>query len=140
MKIADFGVSKQRRLDASLAPNTVYVGTIGYAAPEQLAIGRLPDSPSQGFEADIWSVGIIAFKVLTGVLPFADAPTLSKYAFGEFQLPVNLLQVNNVSENSQDFIRHVLNVEPQKRRVAGGPLSHPWMQTMDISKVDRSLV
>ena len=63
VKLIDFGSS----LAASTAedsPNTIPAGTADYAAPEHL-LGTKPSSLS-----DIFSLGVIAYEMLTGYLPY----------------------------------------------------------------------
>lgn len=133
VKIADFGVSKERHL-ASISPNTFYVGTLGYAAPEQLAVGKLPDSSVHGNEADLWSVGIITFRILTGKLPFLDTQALSRYTFGKIQFPVDHLDSVNASRNAERFIRGLLVFQPHERMSARASLAHPWMGSRAVSE------
>ncbi|CAH0036428.1 unnamed protein product [Clonostachys rhizophaga] len=133
VKIADFGVSKERHL-ASISPNTFYVGTLGYAAPEQLAVGKLPDSSVHGNEADLWSVGIITFRILTGKLPFLDTQALSRYTFGKIQFPVDQLDSVNASRNAERFIRGLLVFQPHERMSARASLAHPWMGSRNASE------
>ncbi|CAH0047031.1 unnamed protein product [Clonostachys solani] len=133
VKIADFGVSKERHL-ASISPNTFYVGTLGYAAPEQLAVGKLPDSSVHGNEADLWSVGIITFRILTGKLPFLDTQALSRYTFGKIQFPVDQLDSVNASRNAERFIRGLLVFQPHERMSARASLAHPWMGSRAASE------
>lgn len=75
IKVVDFGVSKN--LLASDGLNTVAGGMVGspaYMSPEQAAAG------SRGpvdHRADIWSLGVLLFEMLTGVRPLqGDANTI----------------------------------------------------------------
>ena len=68
IKIMDFGVAHARR-DAHSASEGYIVGTPAYMAPEQ-ALGE-----DVGEAADVYSVGVMFYRVLTGALPFdADTP------------------------------------------------------------------
>ena len=71
-KLLDFGMSKM--LDATWGEATqsgVLVGTPYYMSPEQ-AEGR----SDQGAACDVWSMGVILYRCLSGELPFvADSPT-----------------------------------------------------------------
>jgi serine/threonine protein kinase/tetratricopeptide (TPR) repeat protein len=73
-KLLDFGIAKQVSLDtteetvATLAEATlpgVFLGTPSYASPEQFR-GQPVDT-----RADLYSMGVILFEMLTGQLPFA---------------------------------------------------------------------
>src|SRR6187551_883170 len=70
IKIVDFGVSKQlsgRRLRAQTNPGES-VGSPQYMSPEQIT------SPSEvDARTDIWSLGVVMYELLTGVLPFRGA-------------------------------------------------------------------
>ncbi len=67
-KILDFGVAKLRErlaLDSATTSEGVAIGTPFYMSPEQAAGERLLDN-----RADLYSVGIILYRLLTGELPF----------------------------------------------------------------------
>src|SRR5262249_53937529 len=70
-KLIDFGVSKvldaQQRRDKTGAGTAV--GTPRYMAPEQIAGDDAVDA-----RADIWSIGVVLYELLSGKCPFA-APT-----------------------------------------------------------------
>ncbi|HEU0189845.1 MAG TPA: serine/threonine-protein kinase [Mycobacterium sp.] len=65
--LTDFGIA--RRLDDArgLTQTNVAVGTVDYAAPEQLTGGPLDG------RADQYSLAMTAFQLLTGVSPFRDS-------------------------------------------------------------------
>ncbi len=68
VKIADFGISRMLGTDPtspSVGPDgTQAAGTPGYMAPEQKAAPRTADS-----RADIYSLGVVFYEMLTGELP-----------------------------------------------------------------------
>ena len=70
VKVLDFGIAKALRPTPTLADNHLtatgaLLGSPCHMSPEQ-AEGRTVDHRS-----DLWSMGVIAFECLTGVLPFA---------------------------------------------------------------------
>ncbi|MCG6907775.1 MAG: protein kinase [Desulfobacteraceae bacterium] len=65
-KICDFGLSKLRG-ETFAGPQQLKVGSPWYAAPEQEA-----DPNAAGFSADVFSAGVMFYRMLTGVLPMAE--------------------------------------------------------------------
>ncbi|WP_437547274.1 serine/threonine-protein kinase [Sorangium sp. So ce367] len=78
-KILDFGISKL--LGEELTRTDVALGTPSYMAPEQMTSARSVDA-----RADIWALGVILYKLVTGTVPFrASTPSElgMKVLFGE---------------------------------------------------------
>jgi serine/threonine protein kinase len=72
-KIVDFGLANLSRPadETRLTGEKQFLGTVGYAPPEQLR-GAAVDA-----RADIYSLGVMVFEMLTGQLPFEGADLLS---------------------------------------------------------------
>src|SRR5689334_22967704 len=65
VKVVDFGIAKAMNVEAQKVTRTgLIVGTPEYMSPEQIA-----GDPLDG-RSDIYSLGLVAFNILTGRLPF----------------------------------------------------------------------
>jgi serine/threonine protein kinase len=65
-KVLDFGIAKRVQVDLpSQAATGAMLGTPAYMSPEQVQAGRSVD-----YRSDLWAVAVIAFRCITGVLPF----------------------------------------------------------------------
>src|SRR5205809_6581377 len=65
--VMDFGLAKERRADPAIAKLTatgIILGTPEFMSPEQIR-GRPLDARS-----DIYALGVVAFEMFTGKLPF----------------------------------------------------------------------
>src|SRR4051812_4743320 len=68
VKLLDFGIAKAwREPDLDLTSTGVSVGTPNYMSPEQLMSSKHVDHRS-----DLWSVAVLAYRMVTGQLPFAS--------------------------------------------------------------------
>jgi tetratricopeptide (TPR) repeat protein len=147
VKVLDFGVARDMpdAIDNALAARTTatgFVGTIGYAAPEQ-CFGNAVDA-----RADIFSLGVVLFEMLTGRLPFAaaDTPSLVREMLSDHPPHVRAL-IPTVPGELDGLITRMLAADPAKRpasarevrdalralapteRVTGvstKPVRHPW--------------
>ncbi len=67
--LADFGIAKMSG-DANLTRESRAIGTVAYIAPERLGKGTAAPGPA----ADQYSLGVVAYLMLTGKEPFAGTP------------------------------------------------------------------
>ncbi len=75
VKILDFGISKWSLPDSDLGEGTetgIILGSPKYMSPEQIFASSKVDA-----RADVWSLGAIAYEMLTGRPPF-DLPTFAQ--------------------------------------------------------------
>ncbi|KAJ3720435.1 hypothetical protein C8R42DRAFT_670720 [Lentinula raphanica] len=115
VKLGDFGFT--REFERGVLMDT-YCGTTGYASPEMLQGKKY-----LGAEVDIWSLGVILYVLLTGMLPFDDDDEQimrDKVILGEFEDPEWL------SEDARDLIQNILQKEPSQRLTIPQILEHPW--------------
>lgn len=98
VKIADFGIAKMLSLpgNLSLTGSMDVVGTPLYMAPEQIENPQIVDS-----RADIYSLGVVFYEMLTGELPL-----------GKFQPPSQKLEVDS---RLDEVVIHALEKEPERR-------------------------
>jgi serine/threonine protein kinase len=99
VKITDFGIAKFFGLTAEQAPLTGardVVGTPHYMAPEQIEKPRTVDH-----RADIYSLGVVFYEMLTGELPL-----------GKFAPPSRKVQVD---VRLDEVVLHALEKEPELR-------------------------
>ncbi|KAK4481767.1 hypothetical protein RD792_012678 [Penstemon davidsonii] len=118
LKAIDFGLSDYVKPDERL--NDI-VGSAYYVAPEVL-------HRSYGTEADMWSIGVIAYILLCGSRPFWSrtesgifrAVLKADPSFDEAPWP-------SLSPDAVDFVKRLLNKDYRKRLTAAQALSHPWL-------------
>jgi serine/threonine protein kinase len=112
VKIVDFGIAKVK--DSVVAPSTankVPVGTVLYMSPEQLRGGEGLTSAS-----DIYSMGVIAYEMITGRRPFnpTSAPQLLEmHREGVRINPIDLRP--NLSTEARAILLRALSFDPAAR-------------------------
>ena len=102
LKIADFGTSTNRDIDTL----TYYCGTRAYMAPE-----RIENRQYKGFEADLFSVGVILFCIVHGKFPFNEA----KREDPSYEQLLSKVCQSNSSNEFQDLIKKLLSYESADR-------------------------
>jgi predicted Ser/Thr protein kinase len=99
VKIADFGIAKMLGTESPqerLTGEQQVVGTPNYMAPEQV------EKPaSVDHRADIYSLGVVFYEMLTGELPL-----------GKFQPPSNKVHID---VRLDEIVLHALEKEPERR-------------------------
>ncbi len=136
MKISDFGISK-RIGGTDLRTRT---GTEGYLAPEvygfyppdDLALRGADSGKTFSLAVDIWSMGAIIFRMVTGHIPFKNAGELSRYvSSGTPALADNLM-----GSDCTQLVLEAMDVSPQKRPTAQEALERPWIRDRRPDSLD----
>ncbi len=117
IKIADFGLAKLLRPDAdqfTLTGTRQVLGTMNYMAPEQIETPDVVDH-----RADLYSLGVVFYELLTGELPL-----------GRFSLPSEKSAA--VSNGLDEVVMRTLEKDPNRRyqqasqiKTACESLDHP---------------
>jgi len=111
IKLIDFSMSKQ--LVNTEGKRRTFCGTSPYIAPEVV----LQDNYS-GKSADVWSVGVCLYKMVTGEFPFDKIDATLK---GEFTIPTD------ISTMCKDLIQNILKVNLKERLSLEQMLLHSWL-------------
>jgi serine/threonine protein kinase len=76
----------------------------------------------------MWSVGIIVFLVLVGYLPIMKETQTELFAeirTGKWKF--NLDDWKNISSDARDFVKNLLNVDPEQRWKVDEAIESPWI-------------
>ncbi|CAN6312640.1 unnamed protein product [Urochloa humidicola] len=131
LKVIDFGLSDFVKPDERL--NDI-VGSAYYVAPEVL-------HRSYGTEADMWSIGVIAYILLCGSRPFW-ARTESGIFRAVLKADPNFDEIPwpTLSAEAKDFVRRLLNKDYRKRMTAAQALCHPWIRGTQEVKINLDMI
>uniref|UniRef100_A0A8D2JQE5 non-specific serine/threonine protein kinase n=1 Tax=Sciurus vulgaris TaxID=55149 RepID=A0A8D2JQE5_SCIVU len=115
-KLIDFGLSTRFSPGEKLSR---FWGTLLYSAPE---VARREDY--EGPPADVWSLGVVLYFMLTGSRAFlanTAREVRRRVTEGTYELPPHL------SQGAQSLIREMLTVDLAQRPTLEQVLGHPWL-------------
>ena len=116
-KIVGFGYSSFYESNKLIEGGYV---SLCYACPEII------DETSYNPElADVWSLGVILYVLFCGYLPFSDEDDNKNKILitsGKIDFP------KEMSNKLKDLLRHMLDINPQKRYTFQKILKHPWIK------------
>lgn len=126
IKLIDFGLA--RRYDPNRMLQVMF-GTPDFAAPEVLSYERVTPA------ADMWSVGVICYVLLSGLSPFmgnSDLETMTNVTKAIYDFDDESFEP--ISEEAKDFIAKLLIKDPTKRLKPSECLNHKWLAKTKVGK------
>ncbi|XP_046753441.1 obscurin isoform X9 [Diprion similis] len=127
LKIGDFGLSRRITYGKLM--------TLAYGMPEYVA-PEVANNEGVSYGADMWSLGIITYILLSGISPFRgvnDRETLTKIKEGRWEFDDRW---SHISEDGRDFIRKLLVYQSDGRMDVSTALRHPWLNYADKMPLD----
>jgi serine/threonine protein kinase len=128
IQVCDWGLSAVYRADKGGDMRRTPVGTCGYMAPEVIAGGEY-----NPYAADVWSLGVVLFCMLTGYPPFSVAREgdwwYTRAAAGDWAAFWDSHdRVSRLEPESKKFLSMLLNPQPHGRPSAAAVLQDVWLR------------
>lgn len=117
IKLIDFGMSRHFTRGEDMKEQ---IGTVYTVAPEVLQ-GTYTE------KCDMWSIGVVAFIMLTGKSPFegpTEQDTVDNLCAARYSWPRDC----KASAEAREFVYHLLKVDPHRRWSASRAMIAPFMQ------------
>nr|XP_049692291.1 obscurin isoform X2 [Helicoverpa armigera] len=124
IKLCDFGLSRRIQFNKH--------ASLDYGMPEFVA-PEVASGEGVSFAADMWSIGIITYILLSGHSPFRgvnDRETLTRIREGTWDWHDEEWW-SRLSTESRDFISKLLIFNWHERMDVNTALSHPWLTLAD---------
>jgi tetratricopeptide (TPR) repeat protein len=129
VKVLDFGVARVEDARAALTRTGFMVGTPGYMAPEQTRGEKRIDS-----RADVFSLGCVLFRCLTGRAPFVDESVLDMLLKVALEPAPRVRSIRaDLPEALDALVDRMLAKSPAERPPDGGALA------IEIAAVQRGV-
>uniref|UniRef100_A0A1B6E1A3 non-specific serine/threonine protein kinase n=2 Tax=Clastoptera arizonana TaxID=38151 RepID=A0A1B6E1A3_9HEMI len=121
IKLCDFGISRVIQNDVEVRE---ILGTPDYVAPEILNYEPI------SLATDMWSVGVLAYVLLSGYSPFAGDNKQQTYCnISQCNLSFPEELFDGVSQVARHFIQSTLRTDPSLRLTVQQCLEHPWLNS-----------
>lgn len=130
VKLADFGLA-DFVLENSFGEKSTcgMYGTPFFVAPEVIRAETYTPA------VDIWSLGVLAYNMLSGKLPFDGnniKEVLRRVRAGRYTFPDS--EWTDISPEAKEFISGLLELDPKSRMTAAHALKHSWLTSTSISE------
>ncbi|HVH47036.1 MAG TPA: serine/threonine-protein kinase [Labilithrix sp.] len=128
--LIDFGVARLREIaecDDGLTSVSHLIGSMGYMAPEQFA-----NAKTVGFSADLYALGVVVFRTLTGRLPFVSRSLEVVVRMKREQPPPLLSSMPGMRASPllDRFVQTAMAHDPRARFQTAREMLEQWGQVM----------
>jgi calcium-dependent protein kinase len=127
LKLIDFGFSRVWDQSEQHRHVTNSMGTLDYVAPE-----ALEEKKNVCPKSDVWSLGVVAYVLLTGDMPFHaknNDKLMEEIRKGRYEMKQEVW--DSISPDAADFVKSLLRVDVQNRLSAQAALDHRWITGRD---------
>ena len=94
--------------------------------------------PYDGEKADVWSMGVVLYTMVTGRMPFDDSDM--KMLVQQIKRGVTFHNPKQpVSESCKDLIRNMLKLDFKTRLSVEEIEAHPWLTNVSLSREERAM-
>jgi len=128
-KLADFGLA---RMNMKTKDCKTFCGTPHYFAPEVIHTFRDRDQGQPGGygkQADMWSLGVILYIMLSGIPPFEEEGLYEQILDGKYEFDVS--EWDQVSPEAKELVRQLMTVNPKGRLTIQQTVIHKWFMLED---------
>ncbi|KAJ9620705.1 hypothetical protein H2204_012191 [Knufia peltigerae] len=129
VKIADFGLTKA--ISNETLARTAGRGSEGYAAPEVFRETRSRDDRDTShydYLVDVWSIGCILFRLLTGAVPFEGDDVKDHYSNLSSFLITMKIGPRMITADFTFALQEMLQPNPRRRISAENALVSSWIK------------
>ena len=133
VKITDFGIAVALSQNSITQTNSI-LGSVQYISPEQ-ARGNLVTKQS-----DIYSLGIVLYEILTGVVPFEGESAVS-VALKHFQTPIPSLREfdSRIPQPLENVVLKATAKEPKNRYTSVSEMQADLETSLDPNRRDEPI-
>ena len=131
-RLTHYGSALRIPTAADGTPRLIAPQPVGGRFPESIAPELWAEDPFDGYAVDLWSTGIILWKMLVtkGLVPLFAVPVPDDFRFRDYCVDGKLperLRPAGLPEHVVDLLKGLLRANPSERYTLLNVLEHPWL-------------
>ncbi len=126
-RIMDFGIARSLK-EKGITGTGVMIGTPEYMSPEQV------EEKEVDHRSDIYSLGVILYEMVTGMVPFGGETPLSIAMKHKNEIPINPREINaQIPEDLSRVILRCMEKDKEKRFQSAGEVR------AELTRIDKGI-